>query len=84
MASCQSFAATWNHATFGPAWSMGNNNGCPFDDPSVGALGPGFECPSCTAGSSETEMPYLGFASTLGLNTGSSGSGANSMRVYVR
>ena len=84
IAYCQSLASTWNHATYGPNWSHGFNNGCPFDDPSYGSLGPAYECPSCTSGSSATELDTLGFADTLGLNTGTSATGANSMRVYVR
>ena len=84
LAYCQDLGATWNHATFGPAWSHGNNDGCPFDDPSSGALGPGNECPSCTAGTASNELSGLGFAQTLGLNTGTSGTGANHMAVYVR
>jgi len=84
LATCQSFASTWNHATYGPAWSHGYNNGCPFDDPSSGGLGPGFECPSCTSGAELSEGGALGFASTLGLNTGTGSTGANTMQVYVR
>ncbi len=84
LATCQSFASTWNHATYGPAWSHGYNNGCPFDDPSSGGLGPSFDCPNCTSGTESSEAAALGFASTLGLNTGTGSTGANTMRVYVR
>ena len=81
---CLDLSSAWNHATFGPAWSHGNNNGCPFDDPSSHALGPANECGSCGSGTDTSESRGLGFASTLGLNTGSAGSGANHMWVYVR
>lgn len=63
--------------TFGPVWSTDNGDGCPFDDPgATGGLGP-------DAGSSG-ESDALGFAGVLGLNTGASGSGENTMWVLVR
>ena len=84
LAYCLNLSSSYNHATYGPAWSHGNNNGCPFDDPSSHALGPANECASCSSGTEVTESRGLGFASTLGINTGSAGSGTNHMWVYVR
>ncbi|HCH62475.1 MAG TPA: hypothetical protein DFR83_06715, partial [Deltaproteobacteria bacterium] len=84
LAYCNSLSGTWNHATYGPAWSHGNNNGCPFDDPSSHALGPANPCPSCGSAVSTVESTGMGFASTQGFNTGSTGSATNYMWVYVR
>lgn len=84
VATCANLSATYNHASYGPVWSMGNNNGCPFDDPSGGGIGPQNECGLCSSGTSAAESVSLGFAATLGLNTGKRGSGQNTMRVYVR
>ena len=84
LAYCQSLSSTYNHATYGPAWSLGNNNGCPFDDPSSAGVGPGNECPSCTAGTAGSELRTLGFGNTLGLNAGTAGTGVNALEIYVR
>ena len=84
VSTCRNLSATYNHASFGPMWSHGYNNGCPFDDPSSGALGPQNTCGACSATTSQTEGNRLGFAQTLGLNTGTSGAGQNTMRIYVR
>jgi hypothetical protein len=84
LAYCQSYSGTWNHATYGPVWSHGNNNGCPFDDPSAHGLGPANPCPSCDTASDITESRGMGFASTQGFNSGSTGTKANYMQVYVR
>jgi hypothetical protein len=84
LAYCLNLSASYNHATYGPAWSHGNNNGCPFDDPSTHALGPANPCASCGSTTDTTESRGLGFASTLGLNTGSAGSATNRMSVFVR
>ena len=65
-------------------WSHGFNNGCPFDDPSSGGLGPQNQCGACSSTTPATENTRLGFAQTLGLNTGTSGTGQNTMRIYVR
>lgn len=84
LAYCLDYSGSWNHATYGPVWSHGNNNGCPFDDPSSHALGPASPCPSCTPGANSTEGTGMGFASTQGFNSGATGSRANYMQVYVR
>ncbi len=84
LAYCLDLSVSYNHATYGPVWSLGNNNGCPFDDPSGSALGPQNPCASCTAGTELDEGAGLGFAGTLGLNTGTAGSGQNRMSVYIR
>ncbi len=83
-AYCLDLNSTWNHATYGPVWSMGNNNGCPFDDPSGGGFGPTNPCPSCDAGTEDTENTNRGYAGTLGLNTGIAEEAENYMQMYVR
>ena len=67
-----------NDATFGPSWNAKNNNGCPFDDPSTsGSFGP-------RNGGTWNEYNARGFGWALALNKGSSGSGQNNVRLYVR
>jgi hypothetical protein len=84
LSTCRSLGATYNHAGYGPMWSHGFNNGCPFDDPYSGGLGPQNQCGACSSTTPVTENSRLGFAQTLGLNTGTGGSGQNTMRIYVR
>lgn len=81
---CQDVTASYNHASYGPMWSVGNNDGCPFDDPAFAALGPLSQCGNCTTGSDSTEQGYLGYAATLGLNSGTQGTGVNRMQIFVR
>lgn len=65
--------------TYGPGWSVGNNGGCPFDDPGGASFGPDV-CPGCEAG----EYGGAGFGWALDLNTGASGAAANYIQMYVR
>ncbi len=85
VSGCSNLNSSWNHATMGPAWSTGNNNGCPLDDPGVSAgIGP---CNNVTAtGANEALVEYntRGFGNPAGLNSGVSGTGANHLQVYVR
>lgn len=83
-AICLDPSAPSNANTFGPVWSTGNNNGCPFDDPGGAALGPHDQCGQCAPGISATETFALGFGGPLGLNTGARGTGANHMQMFVR
>ncbi|MCO4774216.1 MAG: proprotein convertase P-domain-containing protein, partial [Deltaproteobacteria bacterium] len=84
LATCGSFSGSYNNGTYGPVWSWGNNDGCPFDDPSSVGLGPSFPCAQCPAAGTTTEYSNNGFGGATGLNTGASGTGANHLQVYVR
>lgn len=68
---------------WGPAWSVGGNDGCPLDDVGeTGSLGPSaLEDPAVEYGLAE---PAVGFGRALGLNTGVPGSGQNRIEVYGR
>jgi hypothetical protein len=83
--SCSNLSSRWNHATMGPTWSSGGNNGCPLDDPGVSSgFGP---CNNVTAtGANESLVEYntRGFGNPAGLNTATSGTGGNYLQVYVR
>jgi len=81
---CQNPNVSSHNGTYGPAWSLGNNGGCPFDDPASSALGPNNPCQNCGPNAATTENPAHGYAATLGLNTGLAGTGENNMRVYIR
>jgi hypothetical protein len=71
--------------THGPAWSVANNDGCPFDDPgSVSGLGPNHNDGQQHM---ECRMPFencRGFGEKAGLNTGMHGAAENYMQVFVR
>ncbi len=72
---------------WGPAWSGGGNDGCPFDD--VGeltGLGPSsLEDPSLEYGAAPSDVSRgIGFGQALGLNTGEIGTGQNRMEVLAR
>jgi hypothetical protein len=83
--TCADFTSSWNHATYGPVWSAGFNNGCPFDDPSSAGLGPSnADCSSCSSTDGATEIGGLGFGSAAGLNTGAGDAGENYLWVLVR
>ena len=73
LAYCLDYSGSWNHATYGPVWSHGNNNGCPFDDPSAHAL-PCQSLPIVHPGANSTEGSGMGFVSTQGFNSGATGS----------
>jgi hypothetical protein len=66
-------------STFGPAWSIGNNGGCPFDDPGGASFGP--DVHSAVAA---REIEGVGFGGALGLNTGAPGTATNYIQMYVR
>jgi hypothetical protein len=63
--------------TYGPGWSMGNNGGCPFDDPGAASFGPDIGIPAGESG-------YAGLGYALDLNTGAPGAAANYIQMYVR
>jgi cysteine-rich repeat protein len=72
--------------SYGPGWSAANNNSCPFDDPGISSsLGASY---GTTVSSWSIEWNSntngVGFGASLGLNTGTEGTGENNMRVYVR
>jgi hypothetical protein len=69
----------WQDSTYGPSWSVGNNNGCPFDDPSSASFGP-----DIWPGAVSQEYGNAGFGWALGLNTGAAGAAANYIQMYVR
>ncbi|WP_428261114.1 fibrinogen-like YCDxxxxGGGW domain-containing protein [Haliangium sp.] len=83
-AVCQDPRAGANTASFGPVWNMGNNNGCPFDDPGLASLGPQDQCAQCGPGTDTTEHEGVGFGTPLNLNTGDPGSGENRMLMFAR
>jgi hypothetical protein len=84
LTNCQSLNGGAANATYGPAWSAGFNNGCPFDDPSVTGFGPTPQCGGCGATIDDEEQTGRGFGAALGLNTGAAGTGANALQVFVR
>ncbi len=64
--------------SYGPAWSVNVNNGCPGDDPgSSSSLGPGYRNQS-------TENSAIGFGWGISGNTGDTGTGTNYMKIFVR
>lgn len=73
--------------SYGPTWAAKNNDSCYFDDPGLYALG-------ANAGRASIEMNYnhsstfgvtgLGFGFATRINTGTAGTGANHMKIYVR
>jgi hypothetical protein len=68
----------------GPVWSAVNNNSCPLDDPGMySSLGPNSSTVPAN-GLRTQERNTLGFGNPANLNTGSSGTGQNNMRIYVR
>lgn len=75
---------------WGPAWSGGNNNGCPFDDPAGSGLGPDISNPSIEIDSTyvlddpELGVPGHGFGHAARLNTGTPGAAENYLQAYVR
>jgi hypothetical protein len=72
---------------WGPAWSAGGNDGCPFDDVGeLSGLGPSaLEDPAVEYGAPPAEVSRgVGFGQALGLNTGEPGSGENRMEVLAR
>ncbi|PRP92778.1 hypothetical protein ENSA5_47480 [Enhygromyxa salina] len=77
-------SAGHSNATYGLAWSKGENNGCPFDDANSAGLGPNSPCESCDSGTEKEEVNGRGFAHALGLNTGTAGAGENYMAIFVR
>ncbi len=64
---------------WGPGWSIKTTNGCPFDDPAAGGLGP-----DSGTGEWENESPARGFGGALELNDGLPNEGANRISMYVR
>jgi len=76
VATCQGVNA---NSTYGPSWSIGDNNGCPFDDPSWASFGP-----DLPTGYQTKEVSNAGFGYALGLNTGVAGTAQNYIQMYVR
>lgn len=78
LSDCLNLASPYNQATYGPAWSFNNNNGCPFDDPGItSSLGPNYKSP-------DNEGNSIGFGWAIGGNTGTSGNGENYMQIFIR
>ncbi|MCB9764810.1 MAG: putative metal-binding motif-containing protein [Alphaproteobacteria bacterium] len=61
----------------GPAWSMLNNDGCPFDDPGRASMG---------SDAYEPDVEYVGrgYGQYLGLNTGAAEAGENQLWALAR
>lgn len=74
----------YNGATYGPAWSAGFSEGCPLDDPEMTGLGPVNNSTAYTTDESLEERVGVGFGYAAGLNSGSPGSGSNTMWVLAR
>lgn len=75
---CLNISNQFNNATYGPAWSVNQNSGCPFDDPGThSSLGPNIQ-------SIDTEQSAIGFGRAIDGNTGTAGTGANHMKIFVR
>jgi hypothetical protein len=66
-----------DQSTYGPAWSMDNGDGCPFDDPGNSGWGPTFA-------SQGTELDAQGYGAALNLNLAPNNSGGNFLQLYVR
>ena len=65
---------------FGPTWNIRYNSthaDCAFDDSALAATGPKLDEPNA-------EFPAQGFGLALGLNTGTAGTAANYLQVFVR
>lgn len=75
---CANIFNSLNNATYGPAWSINKNSGCPFDDPGThSSLGLDYQSPG-------TEWPAVGYGYAIGGNTGTAGNGENYMQVFIR
>ncbi len=74
--------------TYGPAWSDGGGGqGCPLDDPGQrSALGPigAWDISAQNREGWTTINNPIGFGGATGRNTGTAGTGANHMKIYVR
>lgn len=81
---CLNLKRDFNHATYGPAWSMATNAPCPLDDPAAAGLGPMNAGGVGTWEEETVEFDAVGWGAVLQLNTGSSGSGENRMELMVR
>ncbi|WP_269821707.1 EGF domain-containing protein [Haliangium ochraceum] len=81
---CRNPAGSSNATAFGPVWSTGNNNGCPFDDPAGAALGPHDVCGGCSPDIGARETDARGFGGPLGLNSGVAGQAENYIQMYAR
>jgi hypothetical protein len=70
----------------GPTWSVRQNGGCPFDDPSKsGGLGPALHIELRDVEDSWGDAPQpVGFGRGLYLNTGTEGAAENYMWMLVR
>ena len=73
--------------SYGPAWSARTNNSCPLDDPGAISSLSGVPAHPDIEGNTSATLPLgnqVGFGWALSLNTGTTGTGQNNMRVYVR
>ena len=78
LSNCSNLGSTLNNATYGPAWSVNQNNGCPFDDPGThSSLGINYQA-------KDTEQTAIGFGWAIGGNTGTAGTGDNHMKIFIR
>ena len=83
-AVCTQLVTPSGNHTFGPAWSMGNNNGCPLDDPASASLGPAANATNASTNLLFVEGSGRGFGGPLDANTGAAEAGENFIQVYVR
>jgi hypothetical protein len=66
-----------DQSTYGPAWSMDNNNGCPFDDSADSSWG-------ATLADRGDELRAQGFGAAINANLAPANSGLNFLQLYVR
>jgi len=81
---CLDLERDFNHATFGPAWSLATNALCPLDDPATAGLGPVNAGADGTWDEETLEYASIGWGEVLQLNTGLAGSGENRMELLLR
>ena len=81
---CLDLERDFNHATYGPAWSLATNALCPLDDPATAGLGPVNAGADGTWEEESLEYASIGWGEVLQLNTGVAGSGENRMELLLR
>jgi hypothetical protein len=81
---CLDLERDFNHATFGPAWSLATNALCPLDDPATAGLGPVNAGAEGTWQEETLEYASVGWGAALQLNVGIAGSGENRMELLLR
>ncbi|MEE2829251.1 MAG: fibrinogen-like YCDxxxxGGGW domain-containing protein [Myxococcota bacterium] len=84
LAQCLDLERDFNHATYGPAWSLSSNAPCPLDDPAAAGIGPVNTGADGTWEEETIEYASVGWGAALQLNTGIPGSGENRMELLIR